>query len=94
MTLHLDFETRSEADLRVVGMYRYAQHPSTRVLLLSYQIGDDGPVRRWRPGYPFPQELVDYVASGGTVGAHNGAFERRIWNTVFTRQLKEEYGGA
>ena len=44
--LHLDFETFSTLDLRVVGAYRYAEHESTEVLMAAYSL-DDGPVRQW-----------------------------------------------
>lgn len=37
-TLSLDIETYSEADLRKVGVYRYADDPSFDILLFSYAI--------------------------------------------------------
>lgn len=40
--LHLDFETRSVADVKVVGPYRYATDPSTTVLCLCYKYEKDG----------------------------------------------------
>lgn len=44
--LYLDFETFSEADLKKVGSYAYAEHPSTEVLICTYAF-DDEPVRVW-----------------------------------------------
>lgn len=44
-TYHLDFETSSSADIRL-GHYRYAQDPSTRILLCALA-KDDGPVWVW-----------------------------------------------
>lgn len=44
--LFLDFETFSEADLKKVGSYAYAEHPSTEVLICTYAF-DDEPVRVW-----------------------------------------------
>lgn len=44
--LFLDFETFSEANLKKVGSYAYAEHPSTEVLICTYAF-DDEPVRVW-----------------------------------------------
>lgn len=64
--------------LPVVGMAPYAEHPSTRVVTLSFKV-PGGRLRRWRPGLPFPQDLFDWIAAGGWVEAHNVMFERLIW---------------
>jgi len=53
MEIALDFETYSAANLKKVGLSRYAMDPSTEILCMSYSI-DGGPVRSWRPGQPFP----------------------------------------
>lgn len=39
-------------------------------------------VHEWRPGMPDPQYLLDHIAAGHTVVAHNAAFERTIWNWI------------
>lgn len=44
--LFLDFETFSGADLKKVGSYAYAEHPTTEVLICTYAF-DDEPVRVW-----------------------------------------------
>lgn len=44
--LYLDFETFSEADLKKVGSYAYAEHPTTEVLICTYAF-DDQPVQVW-----------------------------------------------
>lgn len=44
--LFLDFETFSEVDLKKVGSYAYAEHPSTEVLICTYAF-DDEPVQVW-----------------------------------------------
>lgn len=84
--LHLDFETRSSVDLTRSGVYRYAEHPSTAAYLFRYRLGD-GPVRGWDEWEPLPQEVLDHIAAGRRVIAHNAGFERRIWNHVLPRQL-------
>jgi DNA polymerase len=55
--ISLDFETRSEADLKKVGAYEYARHPSTELLCMGYrwkgEFGPNGgkPVHFWHPGF-------------------------------------------
>lgn len=44
--LFLDFETFSGADLKKVGSYAYAEHPTTEVLVCTYAF-DDEPVQVW-----------------------------------------------
>lgn len=56
--LYLDLETFSEADLKKVGSYAYAEHPSTEILLALYAF-DDGPVQCWdcTNGSRMPKDL-------------------------------------
>lgn len=82
---HLDFETRSVTDLRASGVYRYVQDPTTGVWGFTYRFGI-GPVRRWMPGMDDPEELLDHVANGGVVIAHNAAFEREVWNEIVCKE--------
>lgn len=44
--LYLDTETFSEADLKKVGSYAYAEHPTTEIIICTYAV-DDGPVKVW-----------------------------------------------
>lgn len=83
--LHLDFETRSVIDLSG-GSRKYAEHPSTEVIIMSTRV-DVGPVNRWTRGQAFPGHVVDHVRQGGRVVAHNAGFERDIWNVTLPRQL-------
>lgn len=83
---HLDFETRSAVDLRKTGLYRYAEDPSTGVWGFCWSAGD-GLVYRWVPGDPEPTQLLDHVANGGLVVAHNAAFERTIWRMMRERRI-------
>lgn len=87
--LHLDFETRSLAKFGKggVGLYRYAQCPTTSVWCAAYRFGLEGPVDIWWRDEAFPTRVYDHIASGGTIVAHNGPFERRMWNVVLNRQL-------
>jgi len=72
MTLWVDFETRSACDLKVAGVYNYAQHASTEVLCMSYAFNDED-VQTWLPGQPLPD------LTGHCIMAHNAAFERLIF---------------
>lgn len=93
--LHLDFETRSVLDLKKVGVYKYAEHPSTEVMCMAWAV-DDEPVRVWdaREGLAtFPPEVLRAMTVRGvrvstfTMHAWNAAFEREISRTVLPRQL-------
>ena len=75
MTLWVDFETRSACDLKVAGVYNYAQHGTTEVLCMSYAFNDED-VQTWLPDQPFPQQVADHK---GLIYAHNAAFERLIF---------------
>src|ERR1700761_637093 len=79
---HHDFEGASALDIKKVGAYRWMTHPSCRCWMMSWRIGATGPVHRWHPGDPDPVPLLDHVHRGGTMVAHNAAFERDFWNLV------------
>jgi DNA polymerase len=76
MTLWVDFETRSACDLKVAGVYNYAQDASTEVLCMSYAFDDDE-VETWTPDQPFPTWLISRHT--GPIYAHNATFERLIF---------------
>jgi len=86
MTLWVDFETRSACDLKVAGVYNYAQHGTTEVLCMSYAF-DDEDVQTWLPGQPFPVQVRIYW---GPIYAHNAAFERLIFWYVLGINFKLE----
>ncbi|SFT25419.1 hypothetical protein [Methylobacterium sp. yr668] len=83
--LEIDFETRSPVNLKVEGVYRYMEHPETAPLMASYTI-DGGPVRRWRPPEPCPNDIVAHVEKGGTIVAHNAGFERLLWQMILSKR--------
>ena len=72
--------------LPVVGAAVYAQHPSTEVLCMAYDLKDGTGRHFWHPGMPPPQPLLDFVARGGEVEGWNVAFEWWIWNEVCVRR--------
>lgn len=75
----VDFETRSEVNLKETGAWRYAEDPTTEILCLAYKIGDDSP-QLWAPHLDFPQVLYDAASDENvTFEAHNVQFERAVW---------------
>lgn len=82
----VDFETYSELDVRDVGAWAYAEHPSTEILCMAH--GYPGkPKKIWHPGEPFPEYLIAHVEAGHPIEAHNVAFERAVWYFILHRQM-------
>ncbi len=89
MNIHLDFETRSEVDIRKSGAWVYATHPSTEVLCMAYAI-DDGEVqivskeqlenREWVKPIIETTENPIYVA-------HYAMFEYYIWHNILVKRF-------
>lgn len=65
--------------LGVVGTYNYVMHPTFRVISLAYNLKDGRGARLWKPGMPPPQDLLDWIASGGLIEAWNIFFEVTVW---------------
>lgn len=83
--LHIDFETRGVLDLREVGLHRYARDPNTSPWCLSWALNDSEPYVDILPEFSAvrrPCRLLDHVADGGAVYAHNAPFELEIWNQI------------
>lgn len=81
LNLSLDYETYSEADLKAVGVYNYARHPSTDILACSFSLNDTL-IGRWVPGEPYPFANIGPFV----VRAFNAGFERQMWNEVCRRR--------
>jgi len=90
----IDFETKSEMNIKVYGSWRYSKHPSTDAMCLSYKLpGYDTP-RTWHPAYPhlgiegteLPEDLFAFILAGGLIEAHNAFFERVIWTHVMVKK--------
>ena len=80
--VYVDFESRSNCDLKVAGAYNYAQDASTEVLVMCYAY-DDGPVQTWTHG-PLP----DFT--GHQIRAWNASFERLIFWYVLQKNYPLE----
>src|SRR3990167_4260572 len=77
----LDFETRSESDLKSCGASVYASHPSTDIICMAWAIDKEEP-ELWLPFDSFPDKVKTFILSGHEVYAHNYMFDRAIWNSV------------
>lgn len=76
----------SKGGLPVVGTPVYAEHPTTEVICLYYDLKDGKGVRGWMPSTPEPTDLIEHIRRGGPIEAHNFTFEFYIWNMVCTRR--------
>lgn len=77
--LHIDIETYSEADLKKVGTYRYAEDASTDITLVAYAF-DDGDVQLWECHEgKMPAGLRDAL--------QNPTVIKHAWNASFERTL-------
>lgn len=82
--IRLDFETRSKANIKKVGAFKYAHDPSTRILCLAYKI-DNQKTKLWIPGDPDPDDLIEALPEHH-IEAHNSLFERLIWKAILEPQ--------
>lgn len=100
-----DYETRSRANLRKVGSYEYARHPSTRILCSSHHIGTRAELksllerkeqpREWSPflpeEYPCLDELISALVDPNIIlVAQNAFFEQVITRFVLPRYVKDQ----
>ena len=48
--IHIDIETYSESDIKVVGVAKQLEDPTTEVIFVGYKI-HTGPTKMWSPVY-------------------------------------------
>lgn len=93
MTYHLDYETRSRADLKKVGAFRYAFDPSTEILCAAIARGDEEPLI-WVPdgaASSVKAETLLYEISANPdvlVYAHNAMFEIAISTALWEKTFR------
>lgn len=90
--LSLDFETRSRIDLKKLGGYRYAEDPSTEVLVIAVQQHGTNRVLSWDVREPIEGNaaialLRKAIGEGWEIWAFNAAFEWVILKYVCPRQF-------
>ncbi len=73
--------------LGAVGAAAYAEHPSTEVLEMAYDLKDGKGERLWLQGMAPPQDIFDHIASGGLLEAWNSMFEYEIWKDVCCKRM-------
>lgn len=102
----IDFETKSYADLGLVGAWQYSLHPTTEIIVLCWRIrhgpSEDVPepsvpeVKHWVPyppgsfGNTMPRDLYLAIQAGYEVEAHNYSFEMAHWTNI----MVPRYGWA
>ena len=84
----LDYETRSRADLKKVGAYRYAEDASTRILMFAIASETEGPFLWFNPEFVSTDALSDsramamlevaFKSPESIIWAHNAEFERAL----------------
>lgn len=87
-----DFETRSCANIKEVGTWRYAEDPTTEPMCFCYRLPHypEGEYREWYPSFPEhgvegtppPQDLFDWLEAGGLFEAHNVMMETAVWTRI------------
>ena len=88
--LFLDYETRSEVDLKKSNAYNYAENPTTNVMCTGWAIGD-GPVCIDDNG-GVPEVIFNHIKEKKPVVAQNLPFEYLIYKNVYReRKYAKEY---
>ena len=89
--LWLDFENRSLAPIKDVGLDNYAKDPSTEVLMLAWAIDDDEP-KLWEPRLgPMTNELLQGLTDPEVLKcAWNYNFEKDIFEFVLGITIPQE----
>lgn len=100
MKLTIDFETRSECDLKNAGAWAYAEHPSTEIFCMAVK-AEDRPTQIWiNPKFSrilSPKQIDtlptitslrvnDLFRYADIVEAHNVEFEQAIYEHVLTKK--------
>lgn len=79
---------KGKKGLKITGVRAYVEHPSFRILSLSYDLKDGQGVRRWLPSMPPPRDLFAHVEAGGLLAGWNaGDFERTVWELYCVKRL-------
>jgi len=80
--IYIDFETKSELDVKNVGPHEYSIHPSTDVYCMAYRLEHFKRAKIWINGDPWPTDLDKPIGQLESIEAHNVMFERCIWNNI------------
>lgn len=80
----IDFETRSECDLKASGAWVYSKHPSTEVICLSVKDRADKPAQII-PYWDLKAWVKSFKPGLERVVAHNAFFEKCVWQNVMAK---------
>lgn len=89
----IDFETKSELDITVVGAHKYAMHPSTEILIMGYSFNEvdvydyDIYFSKSKQLDKITSRVEKKLRQGYKLRAFNSMFEYLIWKYVGVRQL-------
>ncbi len=87
----IDFESYCNLDITLVGANKYADHPSCRVLCMSYKI-DDAPTQIWIAGANWPEDLREAINNPASkIYAFGATFEILIWRGPAKRDYPEYF---
>lgn len=79
MIVNIDIETRSAIDLTKVGVHRYAEHPTTEIIVICWAVEGSDAVFSWRLGEATPPALLERMRDPATIfQAWNASFERTV----------------
>ena len=89
-TLFLDFETYSELNIKVVGSYKYLEHPSTRIVCVGY-IWEDAPdvTVTWNSGANL-EDLIQCLHEADVLVAHNAEFDAEVVRRFLVPDIPKE----
>jgi len=84
--IHLDFETRSEADISKVGTWNYSMHPSTEILCMAWCYNDEDVQLMVADdiSYPGSSDIFDF--KDVIFKAHYSMFEYYIWHNILVKR--------
>lgn len=81
MTIHIDFETYSEAPINKCGAWAYAAHPSTEMICMAWYDGTGNP--KITTDAAHAKRLIEgWIGAGEIIAAWNSAFEMYIAHHV------------
>ena len=92
MILWGDIETFSECDLKTAGVHRYAEHPSTRIIVWQWALDDGEPVVEDLSdgSMPSDESMRLLLDPNVTLVFHNSAFDRTVLRHVWGLDIPVE----
>lgn len=87
--LFLDFETASTTDLKLHGLARYLECPTTKPYCLTFRLPGMRAADLWEFGTAMPRQVVQHIEAGRIVAAHNAGFDFHVWNGPLRRALPQ-----